>query len=105
MIPRAHLVEWSRRVPWREKGRDLHDLWIALEHLRLDGRRIAEVFVRAYRPDGFVRDALKLTLDDRLARGVFDSDVGRLLASSAARFDPREAVARVNRDVLDLLDS
>lgn len=94
-----------RALHQREKGRDLYDLWLALDHMGLDGRRIADVFQTAYRPEGFSRDTLIAVLDDRLARGVFDEDLAPLLATTASRYDAAEALARVRHDVLDVLDA
>jgi predicted nucleotidyltransferase component of viral defense system len=94
-----------RALYQRDKGRDLYDLWLALDQMGLDGRRVAAVFQKAYRPEGFARDALIATLEDRLARGVFDQDLAPLLATSDLQYDSTEALARVRRDVLDLLDA
>lgn len=94
-----------RALLQREKGRDLYDLWLGLDHMGLDGRKIAEVFERAYRPEGFRRDELTALLEERLALGVFDRDLAPLLSTSAPEYDAGQAVARVRRDVLDLLEA
>lgn len=103
--PEEIVASKVRALHQREKGRDLYDLWLAVEHMGLDGRRIADVFEEAYRPEGFRRDELIEMLDDRLARGIFDQDLAPLLAASAPSYDAKEALARVRRDVLDVLDA
>lgn len=94
-----------RALLQREKGRDLYDLWLALEHMGLDGRKIADVFQKAYRPKGFRRDELIALLEERLTRGVFDQDLAPLLSVSAPKYDARQALARVRRDVIDVLEA
>lgn len=102
--PEEIVASKVRALYQREKGRDLYDLWLALEHMSLEGRVIADVFQKAYRPEGFRRDELLVMLDDRLARGVFDQDLAPLLAASAPKYDAKDALALVRRDVLDMLD-
>lgn len=101
--PEEIVASKVRALYQREKGRDLYDLWLALDHMGLDGGLVADVFERAYRPESFRRDDLLVMLDERLARGVYDRDLAPLLSASAPRYDSGEALARVRREVLDVL--
>ncbi|MCE9634892.1 MAG: hypothetical protein K8T90_04230 [Planctomycetes bacterium] len=88
MIPRAHLTEWSRRVPWPEVNQVEQDLVLK--------RLVVEIF----------RDDL---LSQELAfwggTCLHALMLAPLLATSAPKYDAGEALARVRREVLDVLDA
>lgn len=68
-----------RALYQRSKGRDLFDLWLALNHLGIDPVEIADCF-DTYRPDGWTPARAMGNLDDKLKRPDFVSDLTQLVA-------------------------
>ncbi len=93
-----------RALYQRSKGRDLFDLWLALDHLGLDPREIVNAF-GPYRPAGMTasraRDNLARKLDDR----GFRTDLDPLIATWPNGYELDAAAARVGAELLDRLDT
>ncbi|WP_419943677.1 nucleotidyl transferase AbiEii/AbiGii toxin family protein [Candidatus Poriferisodalis sp.] len=68
-----------RALYQRSKGRDLFDIWLAVDHLRLDPAEIAACF-EIYRPAGWTTDLAKTNLDEKFADGAFVTDLDQLIA-------------------------
>lgn len=68
-----------RALYQRSKGRDLFDLWLALNHLDIDPAEIADCF-GTYRPDGWTPALARRNLDEKLKRPDFASDLTQLVA-------------------------
>ena len=83
-----------RALYQRRKGRDLFDLWLALEHLRLDPARIVEAF-STYRPDGYTPDRAIEVLTAHAANPVFRADVAALAVVLPVDYEIDAAVALV----------
>jgi len=67
-----------RALYQRSKGRDLFDLWLALDHLHLDPKQILDAFA-PYRPDG-LSSALAITsLERKLTDTAFRADIEPLV--------------------------
>lgn len=69
-----------RALYQRSKGRDLFDLWLALNELGLDGREIAAC-LEPYRPDGYSRSLAENNLSAKLQDQGFRSDLAPLVAT------------------------
>ena len=82
----------------RRKGRDLFDLWLAVEHggATIDG--IVDCF-EPYRPDGWTVDRALENLDAKLALADFTNDLDQLVSSGPAGYTV-EAAAEVVRKVI-----
>ncbi len=68
-----------RALYQRSKGRDLFDLWLAVNHLGLDPGDIAACF-DTYRPDGWSAARAMDNLDQKLETSAFASDLAPLVA-------------------------
>lgn len=66
-----------RALYQRSKGRDLFDLWLALEELSLDPEAIVQAFP-AYRPEGMTKKNLIENLEAKLSDPQFRSDMNNL---------------------------
>ena len=82
----------------RRKGRDLFDLWLALEHggATIDG--IIECF-EPYRPDGWNVDRALDNLEAKLALADFTRDLDQLVGAGPEGYS-LEAAAEVARQVI-----
>ena len=69
----------------RSKGRDLFDLWIAIEHAGATPAGVAGCFDR-YRPEGWTVGRALANLDAKLGRPDFTSDLSPLLADWPAGY-------------------
>lgn len=92
-----------RALYQRSKGRDLFDLWLALEHLQLDGSMVLAAF-EPYRPEGLTASKARENLAKKLKDPVFCSDLNPLVTTWPENYELRAAAARVVKEILDLLD-
>ena len=88
-----------RALYQRSKGRDLFDIWLALDHLKLDPIIILSAFER-YRPAGYSATAAIMNLEKKLDDNNFLLDMENLIAPSASDYDVYAAGARVVQDLL-----
>jgi len=92
-----------RALYQRSKGRDLFDLWLALEHLHLDPGEILSAF-GPYRPTGMTvaraRENLARKLDDR----SFRTDLDPLVIAWPEGYDLDSAAELIGSELLDRLD-
>ena len=96
----AELVATKIRALFqRRKGRDLFDLWLALDHLNLDPDRIIDAFAN-YRPDGFSAERAVETLTAHLANPVFRGDAASLSVTLPFDYDVDAAAALVTDRLL-----
>lgn len=92
-----------RALYQRSKGRDLFDLWLALEHLHLQPRAILTAF-GPYRPDGFNAAKAAENLVVKLNDPVFRTDLDPLVPAWPDGYDIDTAAALVTAQLLDSLD-
>ena len=83
----------------RRKGRDLFDLWLAIEHGGVSAASVAACF-GPYRPDGWTPDLAIENLSAKLADGRFTTDLDQLVSSWPAEYSI-DAAAVVARDVIE----
>ncbi len=84
----------------RDKGRDLFDLWIALERLGLDPERIVGAFA-PYRPTGYTAARAIANLREKLVRPTFRDDLRPLLVESPEGYDIDAAGELVITELLE----
>lgn len=89
-----------RALYQRSKGRDLFDIWLAVEHLRLDPAEIAACF-ETYRPAGWTTRLAKANLDDKLADDAFVTDLDQLIADWPRSYSTEAG----HRAVLSILEA
>lgn len=82
----------------RRKGRDLFDLWLAVEHGGASIDDIVECF-DPYRPDGWTVDRALDNLDEKLALEDFTRDLDQLVSAGPEGYSI-EAAANVARAVI-----
>ncbi len=82
----------------RRKGRDLFDLWLAVEHGAASIDDIVECF-DPYRPDGWTVDSALDNLDEKLALEDFTRDLDQLVSAGPEGYSI-EAAANVARAVI-----
>ena len=87
-----------RALYQRSKGRDLYDLWLALDTLKIKPEAILGAFP-AYRPEGLTSRLLEANLLSKLDDPSFCSDVDVLRRFDSPEYDPYVA----GREVLDRL--
>ena len=74
-----------RALYQRRKGRDLFDLWLAVNHLGLDPVEIAACF-DTYRPDDWTAALAMDNLDQKLENSTFVSDLAPMVAEWPADY-------------------
>lgn len=92
-----------RALYQRSKGRDLFDLWLALEHLRLDPADILAAF-GPYWPDGLTGALARTNLDRKLNDAKFRHDLDPLVVAWPEGYDLEAAARRVSTALLDHLE-
>jgi hypothetical protein len=92
-----------RALYQRSKGRDLFDLWLALEHLHLPAPGILAAFA-PYRPVGMTAAKARENLTRKLTDPVFRSDLDPLVTNWPDEFSLETAAASIIEQLLDLLD-
>ena len=86
----------------RKKGRDLFDLWLAVQHAAASPAEIAVCF-GIYRPDGWTAARAIANLESKLEDPEFTADVEPLVLDWPDGFT-LEAAAQLARAVLDEID-
>lgn len=100
----AELVATKIRALYqRSKGRDLFDLWLALEHLNLPPAAVLAAF-GPYRPAGLRATSASQNLAKKLADPLFRRDLAPLAAVRPSGYDIEAAAALVTTQLLDRLD-
>jgi len=92
-----------RALYQRSKGRDLFDLWLALEHLELDPHAIVSAF-GPYRPPGMTAARARKNLAAKLQDRGFRADLEPLVTSWPVGYNLDAAADRVASELLDRLD-
>ncbi len=101
---RAELVATKIRALYqRSKGRDLFDLWLALDHLQLNPADILEAF-RPYRPDGLTAVKALENLRQKLDTTSFRHDLDLLVLTWPTGYDIDAAAELVSSALLNRLD-
>nr|WP_051208944.1 nucleotidyl transferase AbiEii/AbiGii toxin family protein [Propionicicella superfundia] len=100
----AELVATKIRALYqRSKGRDLFDLWLALDHLQLAPDEILSAF-GPYRPEGLTAARAAENLARKLADPVFRADLDPLVPRWPDRYSIEAAAALITSHLLDRLD-
>jgi predicted nucleotidyltransferase component of viral defense system len=92
-----------RALYQRSKGRDLFDLWLALEHLELEPSAILTAFV-PYRPKGMTAALARENLSRKLDGRGFRTDLDPLVSSWPDGYNIDEAAELIGSRLLDRLD-
>ena len=94
-----------RALYQRRKGRDLFDLWLAVNHLGIDPVEIAACFA-TYRPDGWTVALAIDNLDQKIENPEFVADLAPLVAEWPAGYsiDAGHAVAEAVIHAIGALD-
>lgn len=90
-----------RALYQRKKGRDLYDLWLALDTGKPNPDRVVECFRRYMEHDGVAvsRAEFEANLAAKLASAVFLEDL-RLLVPPEVEYDPAKAAAVVKNELI-----
>jgi len=88
-----------RAIYQRSKGRDLFDLWLALEHLGLDPDAILDAF-GPYRPDGLTASRAIDNLERKLGDPLFRGDLDVLVPAPPDGYSPDQAAELVTTRLL-----
>ena len=91
-----------RAIYQRSKGRDLFDLWLAVEEAGLDLEDIVDCF-GPYKPDNWTAAKAHANLDAKLADATFVTDTESLLVNQPAGYSV-DAAAAVVQQVIDAID-
>lgn len=92
-----------RALYQRSKGRDLFDLWLALEHLQLPAAEILAAF-GPYRPNGLTAAKAQENLSRKLTDRVFRNDLDPLIAIWPTGYDMDLAAIQIAERLLERLD-
>lgn len=100
----AELVATKIRALYqRSKGRDLFDLWLALDHLHLDPTEILAAF-GPYRPAGMTAARARENLARKLDHRGFRTDLDPLVTAWPNGYDLDTAAQLIGSRLLDRLD-
>lgn len=104
--PEEQVATKLRALYQRSKGRDLFDIWLALNVLKVDPQAIATAFP-AYKPEGLTQEKMRENLAAKLADYDFCHDCDQLVAMEAesVAYDAQTAGALVDSTLLPLLAS
>ena len=91
-----------RALYQRSKGRDLFDIWLAVEHLRLDPDETAVCF-ETYRPVGWTVDRARANLERKQADDAFAGDLTQLIAQWPQDYTI-EAGCQAARSILEAIE-
>ena len=91
-----------RALYQRSKGRDLFDIWLALEVLGVEPSMIIEAFY-PYRPEGLSSEKMLNNLRLKLKNAQFLGDTDGLIVSSDISYDPQAAGELVADKLLSLV--
>lgn len=92
-----------RALYQRSKGRDLFDLWLALDRLHVEPTAILAAF-DAYRPDGFTASKAQENLARKLDDPLFRHDLLPLVTTWPTGYNIDTAGALITDRLLGLLD-
>ena len=92
-----------RAIYQRSKGRELFDLWLAVEQADLEPEDIAACF-GPYRPDNWTAAKAHANLDAKLADTTFVTDIESLLADQPAGYSVDTTASDV-RQIIDAIRS
>ncbi len=101
--PAELLATKIRALYQRSKGRDLFDLWLALDELQLDPTAILSAF-RAYRPAGLTAKLAQANLARKLTDTTFRHDLDPLVVVWPAGYDIDDAARTISDALLARLD-
>lgn len=100
----AELIATKIRALYqRSKGRDLFDLWLALELLQLPAEHVIEAF-GPYRPDGITAGRARKNLIEKLNDPVFRGDLEPLVSTWPDDYNLDSAATLIIDQLLRLLD-
>lgn len=100
----AELVATKIRALYqRSKGRDLFDLWLALDHLGLEPDHILAAFGQ-YRPGGLTAARAQANLDRKLDDATFRHDLDPLVTPWPAGYDVHTAAELISTSLLGRLE-
>jgi hypothetical protein len=100
----AELISTKLRALYqRKKGRDLFDLWLALNELRLPPADILECFP-PYRPEGYTAVAAIANLRSKTADRAFVEDLNQLVSAWPPAYSVQDAADQVISELLTPLD-
>ena len=74
----------------RSKGRDLFDLWLLTDEVKVDTRLVREVFT-AYCPPGYTGKKAIENLEGKLRDTVFRTDISNMISPKMTAFSPDSA--------------
>ncbi len=101
---REELVATKLRALYqRLKGRDLFDLWLALDRLRLDPSEIVASFA-PYRPETYSAVLAERNLREKLGRPAFRDDLKPLVRAIPEEYDVMMAGELVIAELFSKLD-
>jgi hypothetical protein len=92
-----------RALYQRKKGRDLFDLWLALNELRLRPADILACFP-PYRPEGYTAAAAIANLQEKTADRAFVEDLNQLVTAWPPAYSVQVAANQVISELLTPLD-
>lgn len=100
----AELVATKIRALYqRSKGRDLFDLWLALDHLQLKPAEILAAF-EPYRPAGMTAERARANLARKLDDRGFRTDLDPLVTNWPDGYALESAAGLIGSKLLDRLD-
>lgn len=100
----AELVATKIRALYqRSKGRDLFDLWLALDHLKIAPAEILAAF-RPYRPETLTAAKARENLTQKLGNQSFRHDLDALVTTWPSGYDIDTAAELIMLELLDKLD-
>ena len=91
-----------RALYQRSKGRDLFDLWLALETLGLEPARIIDAF-EPYRPEGITAALMTKNLEKKLESKQFLEDLNGLVVFKGINYQPEIAANLVKDKLIKLI--
>lgn len=101
--PEELIATKIRALYQRSKGRDLFDLWLALNELRLEPAAILAAF-GPYRPVGLTAAQARENLTRKLNDQMFRQDLDPLVTVWPTGYNVETAADQVTEQLLDRLD-
>jgi predicted nucleotidyltransferase component of viral defense system len=95
--PSELLATKLRALYQRRKGRDLFDLWVALDALDIDDQAVVDGLGHYMRDAVYSYPELQRNLEQKVGDRVFLEDLEQLVAEPPAGYEPRAAAALVLR--------
>ena len=97
--PEELIATKIRALYQRSKGRDLYDIWLALNVLQLDRDLLTQAFA-PYRPIGFTSKLAIRNLEEKLKNPDFRADILPLMATDTESYDLDSAGQMVIENLL-----